>query len=147
MRVILKTEVPNLGRAGELVKVSPGYGRNFLIPRGLALAASEGNVKEAQHQQRMAEAIQRKEHSGAVALSETIQNTPVSIRRKAGEDDKLFGSVTKKDISEALAAEGIELDRRAIQLEDNIKAVGLYNVPVRLTSDVTAEIRVYVIRA
>ena len=147
MNVILKAEVPQLGEAGDLVKVSPGFGRNFLIPRGLAAVASEGSVKELEHQKRVAEAIRRKQRGAFEGLAKQLADTPVSIRREAGSDDKLFGSVTNRDIAEALAAEGIEIDRRLIKLDDNIKAVGLYNIPVRLHRDVKAEIRVYVIRA
>ena len=147
MRVILKQAVSNLGEAGEIVKVSPGYGRNFLIPRGLAIPASEGSVRQAEHQERVADAIRRKQINEAQELASKLENVSVSIRREAGEDDKLFGSVTNRDIVEALAAEGIELDRRLLQLDDNIRAIGLYNVPVRLHKDVSAEVRVYVIRA
>jgi len=147
MRLILKSEVPQLGSAGDLVVVKPGYGRNFLIPRGLAIPASEGSVKQLEHQQRIADAIRRKQLSGAEALAEKISNTAISIRREAGEDEKLFGSVTKRDIVEALAAEGIELDRRAIQLDDNLRAIGLFTIPVRLHRDVSANLRVYVIRS
>ena len=146
MRVILKKGVSNLGEAGEIVKVSPGYGRNYLIPRGLAIAASEGSVREAEHQQRVADAICRKQMNEAQELAAKLENVSVSIRRAAGEDDKLFGSVTNRDIAEALEAEGVELDRRLIKLDENIRAIGLYNVPVRLHKEVSADVRVYVIR-
>jgi len=147
MRVILKKEVHNLGDAGAIVKVAPGYGRNYLIPRGFAILASEGSVNEHQHQQRMAEAIRRKELGSSRELAQKIEGTAITIRREAGEDDKLFGSVTNRDIVEALAAEGVEVDRRAIQLEDHIRSIGLFTVPVRLHRDVSANLRVYVIRA
>jgi len=146
MRVILKQGVSNLGEAGEIVKVSPGYGRNYLIPRGLAIAASEGSVREAEHHQRIADSIRRKELNEAQELAAKLENVSVSIRCAAGEDDKLFGSVTNRDISDALQAEGIELDRRLIKLEENIRAIGLYNVPVRLHKEVSVDVRVYVIR-
>lgn len=147
MRVILKTEVPNLGDAGDIVKVAPGYGRNFLLPRGLAIPASEGSLKELEHQKRIAEAIRRKQLAGAKEAAARLENSAVSIRREAGEDDKLFGSVTNRDIAEALAAEGVEIDRRSIKLEEPIKNIGLFTVPIRLHRDVTASVRVYVIRA
>lgn len=147
MRVILKAEVPFLGDAGDIVKVAPGYGRNYLIPRGLAILASEGSVAELEHQKRMADAIRRKNLSAARELAEKLNSTAVSIRREAGDDDKLFGSVTNRDIAEALAAEGIELDRRTIQLDEPLRAIGLFTVPVRLHREVQAEARVYVIRA
>jgi large subunit ribosomal protein L9 len=147
MRVILKQDVPNLGSPGDIVNVARGYGRNFLIPRGLAIPASEGSVREAEHQQRVAEAIRRKQLAGSEDLAKRITDTPITIRREAGEDEKLFGSVTNRDIAEALAAEGIELDRRTIQLAEKINAIGVFNVPVRLHRDVTTEVRVFVIRA
>lgn len=147
MLVILKEEVRHLGDAGDIVKVTPGYGRNFLVPRGLAIPASEGSVNELAHQKKVAEAIRRKQLAGAKALAERLEGTAVSIRRETGDDDKLFGSVTNRDVQQALADEGIEVDRRAIQLEEPIKAIGLFTVQVRLHRDVSAAVRVYVIRA
>ncbi|MEN0068568.1 MAG: 50S ribosomal protein L9 [Myxococcota bacterium] len=147
MRVILKQEVAQLGDAGDIVNVKPGYGRNYLIPRGLAVPASEGSVRQLEHQQRVAEAIRRKNLSGARGLAERLEATAVSIRRETGEDEKLFGSVTNRDIAQALADEGLEVDRRTIQLDEPIKNIGLFTVPIRLHRDVTANVRVYVIRA
>ena len=147
MRVILKKEVPNLGDAGDIVQVKGGYGRNYLLPRGLAIPASEGSVKELEHQKRVASAIQRKERSGAEALAEQLKNTAVTIRREAGEDDKLFGSVTKRDVASALEAEGIVVDRRRIEMDDNIRSIGLFTLPIRLHREVQASVRVYVIRS
>lgn len=147
MRVILNKEVPHLGEAGEIVQVAPGYGRNYLIPNGLAIPASEGSVRQADHQQRVGEAIRRKQLNGASELRARIEETAVSIRREAGDDDKLFGSVTNRDIADALAAEGVVVDRRTIQMDEPLKAIGLYTVPVRLHRDVTANVRVFVIRA
>jgi large subunit ribosomal protein L9 len=147
MQVILKQEVANLGDAGDIVKVKPGYGRNYLIPRGLAIPATEGSLRQAEHQTRVADAIRRKNLSGARELKDKLEGTAVSIRRETGEDDKLFGSVTNRDIGEALSAEGIEVDRRSIVLADPIKSIGLFTVPVRLHREVTANVRVYVIRA
>jgi large subunit ribosomal protein L9 len=147
MLVILKKEVPNLGEAGAIVRVKPGYGRNFLIPQGLAIPANESSVRVLDHQKRMADAIRRKELNNAAALADRIGQTAISIRREAGEDDKLFGSVTNRDIAEALAAEGVELDRRSIQLDEPIRSIGLFTVPVRLHREVSADIRVFVMRA
>jgi len=147
MRVILKQEVNQLGDAGDIVSVRPGYGRNFLIPRGLAIPASDGSVKQVEHQQRVASAIRRKRMKVSTNLAERLEATAVSIRRETGEDDKLFGSVTNRDIAAALAEEGIEIDRRLIQLDEPIRAIGLFTVVVRLHSDVQANVRVYVIRA
>ena len=147
MRVILKSEVPNLGEAGDIVAVSPGYGRNFLIPNGLAIPANEGNKAELEHQKRVAEAIRRKQVVAAQELKDRLENMAVSIRREAGEDDKLFGSVTNRDIAEALAEEGLELDRRMIIVEEPIRSIGLFTVPIKLHRGVEASVRVYVIRA
>jgi large subunit ribosomal protein L9 len=147
MRVILKKEVHNLGEAGEIVKVAPGYGRNHLIPNGLAVAASEGSVREAEHQKRVAEAIKRRQLSEAKSLAERLAATSITIRREAGADNKLFGSVTNRDIAEALAGESIEVDRKRIELEDPIREIGLFNVNVRLHRDVSAMVRVFVTRA
>jgi large subunit ribosomal protein L9 len=147
MRVILKMEVPHLGDPGDIVRVSAGYGRNYLIPRGLAILANDGTVAQAEHQQRVADAIRRKQMGAAKALAAKLEETSVSIRRETGDDERLFGSVTKRDIAEAIAAEGVEIDRRVIQLSEPIKQIGLFTVPVRLHRDVTANVRVYVIRA
>lgn len=147
MQVILKQDVPKLGQAGDIVKVAAGYGRNYLIPRGLAVPATSSSVAQAEHAQRIAHAIRRKNLSKAEVLAEQIEGNAVSIRREAGEDDKLFGSVTNRDIAEALAAEGIEIDRRTIHLDEPLKSIGLFTVAVKLHRDVTANLRVYVIRA
>ena len=147
MRVILKHEVPNLGEAGDIVRVSPGYGRNFLIPRGLAIPANDGSIAQNEHQKAVADAIRRKQLSSAQELKSKLEGTAISIRREAGEDDKLFGSVTNRDIAEALAAEGIAVDRRTIHLEEPIRSIGLFTVPVKLHRTVSANVRVYVIRA
>ena len=147
MRLILKSEVRNLGDAGDIVNVKPGYGRNFLIPRGLAIPATEGSVRQLEHHSKVADAIRRKNLQSSQQLKERLEGTAVSIRRETGEDDKLFGAVTNRDIAEALGAEGIEVDRRAIHLDEPIRSIGLFTVPVRLHRDVTASVRVYVIRA
>lgn len=146
MRVILKQEVPHLGDAGEIVDVRAGYGRNYLIPRGLAIPATDGSVRSVEHQQRIAEAIRRKRLAGAKELGEKLEGLSIYIRREAGEDDRLFGSVTNRDVAMALAEQGHEVDRRTIQLEESIRSVGLFTVPVRLHREVTANVRVCVIR-
>jgi large subunit ribosomal protein L9 len=147
MRVILKKEVTNLGDAGDIVNVKPGYGRNYLIPRGLAMPASEGSIKQVEHQKRLADAIRKQQLEAARALGQKLSATSVTIRREAGDDDRLFGSVTNRDVAEALSAEGVTVDRRSIQLEDNIRTLGLFQVPVRLHRDITATVKVYVMKA
>jgi large subunit ribosomal protein L9 len=147
MRVILRHEVHNLGDAGDIVKVRPGYGRNFLIPRGLAIPATEGSLRQVEHHKKVADAIRRKNLANAKSLKDRLEGTAVSIRRETGEDDRLFGAVTNRDIAEALHAEGLEVDRRQIVLDDPIKSIGLFTVAVRLHRDITANVRVYVIRS
>ncbi|MCB9662538.1 MAG: 50S ribosomal protein L9 [Alphaproteobacteria bacterium] len=147
MLVILKKEVQNLGDAGDIVRVKPGYGRNYLIPNGLAIPANESNVAELSHQKQMADAIRRKELSAAQELSKAIAETAITIRREAGEDDKLFGSVTNRDVVDALAEREISVDRRAVLLDEPIRAIGLFPVKIRLHREVTAELRVFVMRA
>ncbi len=146
MRVILKEEVHNLGDAGEIVKVADGYGRNFLLPRGLAIPASEGSVAQLNHQKKVADAIRRKQLGGAKELGAKLENLAITIRREAGDDDKLFGSVTNRDVAEALGLEGVQVDRKAIQLEEPIRSIGLFTVAVRVHREVSANVRVYVIR-
>jgi large subunit ribosomal protein L9 len=147
MLVILQKEVQNLGDAGSVVKVRAGYGRNFLIPNGLAIPANEGSVRVLEHQKRMAEAIRRKQLAAAEALAEQVGKISLTFRREVGDEGKLFGSVTTKDIAEALAAEGVTIDRRSIQLDDAIRALGVVDVAIRLHKDVSAKIRVFVAEA
>lgn len=147
MRVILKQEVPKLGDAGDIVTVKAGFGRNFLIPRGLAIPANQGSVTQLDHQQRLADAIRRQQLNNAQELGTKLGNTSVSIRREAGEDNRLFGSVTNRDVAEALASEGIEVDRRNIKMDEPIRSLGLFQVPVRLHREVTAMVKVYVMQA
>jgi large subunit ribosomal protein L9 len=145
MLIILKKDVHNLGETGQIVKVRDGYGRNFLIPRGYALPAVESNVRVLEHQKRVAESIRRKEKEGAVTLAARISDMALTFRREAGDDKRLFGSVTNRDIAEALAAEGITIDRRQILLEDPIKSTGLSDVAIRLHRDITARLKVFVL--
>lgn len=147
MLVILKKEVPNLGDAGDVVRVKAGYGRNYLIPQGLAIPANERNVNVLDHQKRMAEAIRRKEMKAAQDLAARIADVSVTLRREAGEEDKLFGSVTNRDIAEALAERDIVVDKRAIVLPDAIRSIGLFPVRIRLHREVEAELKVFVVRA
>lgn len=146
MIVILQQDVPNLGKVGEIVKVRDGYGRNFLVPRGLAVAADESNVRRLEHQKRQAAAKAARLLAEAKAAAERISQTAVTIKMQAGEEGKLFGAVTNRDIAEALAAEGVEVDRRAIVLDEPIKQIGVFNVGVHLTPEVQATVKVYVIQ-
>ena len=144
MKLILREDVENLGKGGDLVDVKPGYGRNFLLPRGLAVTANPKNVRELEHQKKMAEAKAAKLKASAQAVAKRLADTPVALKRKVGEQDKLYGSVTALDIVEALAARGLQLDRRTIDLAEPIKTVGDFEVPVKLHREVIGTARVKV---
>ena len=144
MKVILQKDVPHLGTIGDLVKVKDGYGRNFLLPRGLAVLANESNTRQLNHQKRLAQTLAAKQKAAAEAAASTIAATPVAFKLEAGEDDKLFGSVTSRDIAEALAAKGVEVDRRKMTIDGALKEIGSFDVPVELGSGVTANIRVLI---
>jgi large subunit ribosomal protein L9 len=145
MEVILREDVKTLGKAGELVRVRPGYARNYLLPQGLAYEASEGNKKRIAGEQKARTAKAAEERAGAEAEAAKLGAVAVTIRAKAGEEGKLFGSVTSQDIADALAAQGQAVDKRRIELEHPIKMLGWHTVPVRLHSEVMAEVRVQVV--
>ena len=144
MKLILREDVEHLGKGGELVEVKPGYGRNYLLPRGLAVAANPKNVRELDHQRKIAEAKATKLKASAEAVSKRLADTPVTLKRKVGEQDKLYGSVTALDIVEALAARGLNLDRRTIDLAEPLKTVGDFEVPVKLHREVIGKAKVKV---
>jgi large subunit ribosomal protein L9 len=144
MKLILREDVENLGKGGELVEVKPGYGRNYLLPRGLAVLANPRNVRELEHQRKIAEAKAAKLKASAEAVAKRLADTPITLKRKVGEQDKLYGSVTALDIVEALAGRGLQLDRRTIDLADPIKTVGDFEVPVKLHREVVGKARVKV---
>lgn len=147
MKVILQEDVANLGATGSVHTVADGYGRNFLLPRGMAVLADERNVHRLAHQTRQAEQRQTKALNAAKAVGAQLSSLSLSIKRKAGEEDKLFGSVTNQDIAEALSAQGVTVDRRSIVLADPIRAIGVYQVIVKVHRDVEASVKVYVTRA
>lgn len=146
MDVILREDVEKLGHAGEVVSVKDGYARNFLLPRGLAYLATDSNRRrlEAEHKQR----DRRVEAAAGAArdVAAKLEAVSLSFSMKAGEGDKLFGSVTAGDIAERLAAEGLTVDRKAVELDEPIKALGVYKVPIRLHADVKPEVRVWVVK-
>jgi large subunit ribosomal protein L9 len=146
MKVILQTDVEHVGQIGDIVRVKDGFGRNYLIPRGLAVLADERNVRRLQHQQRIAQAKAAKELSVAEALAKKVQDTQVTITREAGEDDRLFGAVTNRDIAESLLEAGIKIDKRRIQLADPIKTLGRFEVELSLERGVKAKAVVFVQR-
>jgi len=144
MKLILREDVYNLGKGGELVEVKAGYGRNFLIPRGLAVLANPKNIREVEHQKAVAAAKAAKLKASAEAVAKRLSDTPVTLRRKVGEQDKLYGSVTAMDVAEALAARGLDIDRRAIDLSEPIKTLGDFEVGVKLHSEVIGKAKVKV---
>ena len=146
IHVILTDDLHNVGKSGELVKVRPGFARNFLIPRGLAVGATEKNVSRIQHEKRVAETRAGKLKAEATDLATKLGAVKITISKPAGEGDKLYGSVTSKDIEEALAAQGFAIDRRRI-VTDAIKAVGTYQIPVRLATNVSANVELTVVAA
>jgi large subunit ribosomal protein L9 len=146
MEVILRSDIEKLGSRGQLVKVAPGYARNFLLPKRLAVAATEANRKIVEQERQAHVRKEAKLKGEAEDLAKLVNGVSVTIAQKAGENDQLFGSVTSKDVAGALAALNFTIDRRKIQLDEAIKQLGEFKVPVRLYRDVTAEITVNVVR-
>jgi large subunit ribosomal protein L9 len=146
MEVILKQPVDRLGGPLDLVKVKDGFARNYLIPRGLAVLATEGNKKAIKKGIQMKEARDERELKEARGLARKMETKSLTIPVKVGEEDKLFGSVTSQMIADCLAAEGFSIDRKMIELEEPIKELGVYTVPVRLAKDIAAKIKVWVVK-
>jgi large subunit ribosomal protein L9 len=144
MKIILREDVYNLGKSGELVTVKDGYARNFLLPRNLGLLASAANVAQLEHEKQVIELRQQKMKGVAMEESKKLSAVNVTITRKVGEQDKLFGSVTALDIAEALAAAGHKVDRRVIHMPNPIRTVGAHEVELRLHRDVQTKITVNV---
>ena len=146
MRVILRDNLDNLGKAGEVVSVRSGYGRNYLLPHGLAVPATEKDEARLQHEQRVIASHVAKQAKQLQSEAERLSQVSVSLARAVGEEDKLYGSVTNRDIAEALAEQNIKIDARKIHLDEPIKALGMTEVPVKLGHDVTAKIKVWVVK-
>ena len=146
MEVILREDIDKLGARGQLVKVAAGYARNFLLPKRLAVEATEANRKIVEQERQAHLRKEAKLESEAQDLAKLVGGVTVTIAQKAGENDQLFGSVTAQDIANALAAKNFTIDRRKVQLEEPIKQLGEYKVPVKLHKEVTAEVTVTVVR-
>ncbi|HXH05127.1 MAG TPA: 50S ribosomal protein L9 [Vicinamibacterales bacterium] len=144
--VILREHVEHLGRRGDVVRVAEGYARNYLLPRRLALPVTEANRRLIERERAQAEAREAAERADAEALAARIAQIELVVPRRVGEQDTLYGSVTAADIAEGLAAQGIAIERRRIQLAEPIKALGEFTVPVRVHREVTATVRVRVVR-
>jgi large subunit ribosomal protein L9 len=144
MKVILREDIEKLGRAGEVVKVADGYGRNYLIPRELAILANVRNMKSLEHERRVIEARAKKTRKSAEATAERLAAVSLTLTARAGEEGKLFGAVTSRDIALALEQEGIPVDRKSIHLPEPIKQVGDYKVKIRVAADIAPEVSVRV---
>lgn len=146
MKIILREDVETLGNMGDIVTVKKGFARNYLLPRKLAVEANPRNIKEFEHHKRIIQEKANKVRNAAQILAEKIASKPVVIKAKAGEEDKLFGSVTNIDIQKALKESGFDIEKRKIILEEPIKRLGEYNVKVKFNPEVTANLTVQVIR-
>ncbi len=145
MKVILLIDTAKLGKSGDIVKVKEGYARNFLIPQGIALSATSRNLKIVQHKKKQEFKKEDKEKQKMRQLAEKISKTSCTISAVSGEEDKLFGEVTNKDIAESLSIEGLKVDKRKIEINEPIRKLGVYNVKVKLSSDIVADLRVWVV--
>ncbi len=146
MRIVLREDIENVGRRGEIIKVADGFARNFLLPKGKALLATEGNLKTIEREKRRHVVRQAKEKEEAEAVVRRLAGVSCTVVRKVGENDTLYGSVTSADIAEYLAREGITVDKRRILLDEPIKSLGIYTIPVRLHPEVSAEVKVWVVK-
>ena len=147
--VILRQNVPNLGEAGDLVTVKPGFARNYLLPRGLAYEATQGNIRRLEDEKKRGEDRAKRDYLEARRQASALEGVSLTFNARAGEESKLFGSITTADIAEKLNAEGklgFQVDRRQIELEEPIKSLGVFSVPVKLHGDVRPEIKVWVIK-
>jgi large subunit ribosomal protein L9 len=146
MEIILRQAVENLGKTGDVVNVKPGYGRNYLLPHGLAYEATPGNLKRIQQERDRLEAAENDRRGTAQGLAEKLEQVSLTFSARVGEEGKLFGSVTSTDIAAQLEAQGYHIEKRQIDLHEPIKALGVYRVPIRLHADVKPEVRVWVIK-
>ena len=147
MKVILLEEIPSLGKAGDAVKVAEGYGRNYLIPQKKAIEATSKNIKVWEHQKNLLKDKIGKAKKETEKLAEKIEGLSCTISKQTGEEDKLFGSVTSMDIEESLKGEGIEIDRKKILLDEPIKKLGVYTIPIKLHPEVIANLKLWVVKA
>lgn len=145
MQIILTQDVANLGKAGDLVTVRPGYGRNYLVPRGLAVSATVHNKNQLEHERRAIEKRVVKERAAALEIATRLNGMTLQFERRVGDDEKLFGSVSNRDIADQLKRAGIDLDHRVIALDQPIKALGKYEVSVKLSAGVNASLKFWVV--
>lgn len=146
MKIILKKNVETIGNAGDVVTVKDGYARNFLIPKDLAVEATRSNLKIAEELKKNVDRKKTAAVDKAKRMAEKLKNISLTTSVAAGEDDKIFGSVTSQTIADLLAEKGFEVDKRHINLSEPIKALGVYDIPVKLHSDVTAQVKLWVVK-
>jgi len=146
MQIVLREDIDKLGRRGDIVDVAVGYARNYLLPKRKALILSDGNLKTIEKERRRYVLHLAKEKEDCLAVAQRLNAISCTIVRKVGENEVLYGSVTAADIGDQVAREGVEIDKRRIQLDDPIKSLGIYTVPVRLHPEVTAEVKVWVVK-
>lgn len=146
MKIILRNDYESLGKAGEIVTVKDGFARNFLIPKGVAVLATKSNIKRLEDELRLSVRQQEKDLHEAEALVKELEKLSVTATVAVGEEDRVFGSVTTQDIADLLKEKGFEVDKRKITLDEPIKALGVYTVPIKLHSEVEAKVRVWVVK-
>ena len=145
MKISLREDIHTLGRSGEMVEVRDGYARNYLLPKKLAVVASEKNIRQLEHDRRVIAAHQAKMRASATAIAQKLEQVALTIARKVGDQDKLYGSVTALDIADALSEKGVRIDRRALVMPEPIKAIGQFEIDVRLHHDVTGKVKLEVV--
>ncbi|MGD9487097.1 MAG: 50S ribosomal protein L9 [Calditrichaceae bacterium] len=146
MKIILREDYKGLGKAGEMVVVKDGYARNYLLPKGVAYIANKENVNKYENEVRQLTLLQSKAKKSSEELAHKLENVSCTITVQVGEEDKMFGSVTSQNIAEALTNQGYEIDKRKILLEEPIKSLGIYSVPIKLHSEVEATVKVWVVK-
>ena len=146
MKVILKSDLAPLGKSGEVIEVKPGYGRNYLIPRNLAVEATRKNVNQLEHEKRLIVLQQGHQQADAEKLVQQLESHSCTIPCKVGEEDRLFGSVTGRDIAETLRRDGYAVDKRDVLLEEPLKNLGVYTVPVRVGPKIEAKLKVWLVK-
>tara|TARA_Y100000590_G_scaffold433357_1_gene550341 strand:+ start:244 stop:687 length:444 start_codon:yes stop_codon:yes gene_type:complete len=146
MKIILLSDVENLGESGDVIAVKPGYARNKLIPQGLALRASNRNIAVANENKRVATAKLERENQALNVLSKKLSKVEITIEVKVGDEEKMFGSITNKDIHKELIDKGFEIEKNQISIEEPIKALGIYHINIKISKDITSDVKLYVIK-
>ena len=146
MKIILLTDVENLGESGDVIAVKPGYARNKLIPQGLALRASNRNIAVANENKKVATAKLERENQALNILAKKLSKVEITIEVKVGDEEKMFGSITNKDIHKELIDKGFEIEKNQISINEPIKALGIYHINVKISKDITSDVKLYVIK-